>query len=307
MKKTQATEGRTQIALFRSADRNTAFNHMSAAEILPAYGYPKSLLSSSAKSKKCDRVGVSERILFLTPGLLCRYATPGCRAACLGHSSGRMQMPTHALARDRRTALYLESPDFFLQMLKVELSLFERHAHQRGLKPAIRLNGSSDLPWEDLHPDIFTGFPGIQFFDYTKSVSRMSRFLDRTAWPANYYLTFSAHSENPIQAADVLKRGGTAALVFWPTLPSSFWGFPVIDGEEHDARFLDPSAALVGLRAKGLARRDVSGFTVRTDRESASAGIAGILPATATAEPRPSRTPRRSLLSASADALSTAA
>lgn len=307
MKKTQAAEVRTQTTVFRSGDPNTTFKRMSAAQILATYGYPKSLLSSSAKSKKCDRVGVSERILFLTPGLLCRYATPGCRTACLGHSSGRMQMPTHALARDRRTALYLESPNFFLQMLTVELSLFERQARQRGLTPAVRLNGSSDLPWENLHPDIFTGFPGIQFFDYTKSVSRMSRFLTRANWPANYYLTFSAHPENATQAVEVLKREGTAAVVFWPTLPSSFWGFPVLDGEEHDARFLDPSGALVGLRAKGLARKDLSGFTVRTDRESASAEIAGILPATATTQARPSRTPRRSLLSASADALSTAA
>jgi len=218
-----------------------------------------------------------------------------------------MQMPTHALARDRRTALYLESPDFFLQMLRVEISLFERHAHQRGLKPAVRLKGSSDLPWESLHPDIFTGFPGIQFFDYTKSVSRMSRFLDRADWPENYYLTFSAHSQNAAQAAEVLKRGGTAALVFWPTLPSSFWGFPVVNGEEHDARFLDPSGALVGLRAKGLERKDDSGFTVRTDRESAPAGIAAILPGPVRTQARPSRKPRRSLLSASADALSTAA
>lgn len=300
-------EDRTQTTGCRSGDPNTAFNRMSAAEILAAYGYPKSLLSSSAKAKKCDRVGVSERILFLTPGLLCRYATPGCRAACLGHSSGRMQMPTHALARDRRTALYLESPDFFLQMLRVELSHFERHARHRGLSPAVRLNGSSDLPWEDLYPDLFTGFPGVQFFDYTKSISRMSRFLDRTAWPANYYLTFSAHSQNATQAAEVLKRGGTAALVFWPTPPSSFWGFPVLDGEEHDARFLDPSGALVGLRAKGLARKDVSGFTVRTDGESASAGIAAVLPGPVTTETRLSQAPHRSLLLASADALSTAA
>ena len=69
--------------------------------------------------------------------------------------------------------------------------------------------------------------------------------FDRTNWPENYYLTFSAHSQNAIQVAEVLKRGGTAALVFWPTLPTSFWGFPVLDGEEHDARFLDPSGALV--------------------------------------------------------------
>jgi hypothetical protein len=51
--------------------------------------------------------------------------------------------------------------------------------------------------------------------------------------------------------------------VFWPTLPSTWLGFPVIDGDRHDARFLDPAGVIVGLRAKGLARVDTSGFTIR--------------------------------------------
>lgn len=265
MKKTQTIKAHTRRPLSRSGDPNTAFRRMSAAEILGRYGYPRSLLSSSAKAKKCHRVGVLERILFFTPGLFCQHATPGCRAACLGHSSGRMQMPTHALARDRRAALYLETPELFLKMLTVELSLFEQQARRLHLTPAVRLNGSSDLPWESLHPDIFSAFPAIQFFDYTKDVSRMRKFLNHTDWPANYYLTFSAHADNRKQSVQILEHGGTAAVVFWPARPSSFWGFPVLDGEEHDARFRDPNGVIVGLSAKGLARTDVTGFTVRAE------------------------------------------
>ena len=101
-------------------------------------------------------------------------------------------MPTHSLARDRRTALYLQSPQLFLQMLTLELTLLEHNARRLGLIPAARLNGSSDLAWELLHSDILRRFPKIRFFDYTKIPARMNRFLEGADWPAGYHLTFSA-------------------------------------------------------------------------------------------------------------------
>jgi len=236
---------------------------MSAAEILRKYGRPRSLLSSSFKSEKCLSVEVLARVLFLTPGVFCSHATAGCLAACLGHSSGRMVMPTHAIARDRRTALYLEDPDLFLKLLDVELTLLEEDAARLGFRAAARLNGSSDLPWEALHRDIFRRFPRIRFFDYTKVPQRMDGFLDRSDWPGNYHLTFSAQPNNHEQCRRILERAGTVAVVFWPEIPRSFWGFPVLNGDKHDARFLDPLGSIVGLTAKGLARTDRSGFTIR--------------------------------------------
>ncbi len=157
-----------RLNILRSGDPKTSFGRMSAAEILDKYGPPRFLLSKSLKTEKCLSVAVLARVLYFTPGVFCSHATEGCLAACLGHSSGRMQMPTHAVARDRRTALYLEARQLFLQMLTVELTLLEREARRQGLQPAARLNGSSDLPWEDLHPEIFQRFPNIHFFDYTK-------------------------------------------------------------------------------------------------------------------------------------------
>jgi len=263
MEKTPRTETHAKLKILRSGDPNTAFHRMSPAEILDKYGFPKSLLTSSAKTDKCLSVGVLERVLFLTPGVFCPHATPGCLAACLGHSSGRMQMPTHARARDRRTALYLESPQLFRQMLNVELTLLEQDARRLHFRPAARLNGSSDLPWEVLHPDIFRSFREIRFFDYTKNPTRMKWFLERREWPGNYHLTFSAQPDNHHEARRILEQGGTVAVVFWPEIPRSFWGFPVINGDEHDARFLDPAGSIVALKAKGLAQSDLSGFTVR--------------------------------------------
>ena len=265
-KQTHITEG-TKPTLLRSGDANTAFHHWTPAEILSRYGPPASLLSSSTKTEKCLTVGVLARVLYLTPGVFCPEATPGCLRSCLGHTSGRMQMPTHAAARDRRAAHYIEHPSLFMARLKVELAEHCQEAARLDLRPAVRLNATSDLPWEHLHGELFDDLPQLDFFDYTKILSRMDAFMDRSVngqpWPQNYHLTFSATSTNHEQARRVLELGRNVAVVFWPEIPSSLWGFPAIDGETHDARFLDPDGVIVGLKAKGLAQVDLSGFTFR--------------------------------------------
>lgn len=151
--------------------------------------------------------------------------------------------------------------------LRLELAEHCHAANRLNLRPAVRLNATSDLPWEHLHPELFSDFPQAHFFDYTKVVSRMHNFMtsspDNRSWPENYYLTFSATPTNHDQARRVLRLGRNVAVVFWPEIPPSLWGHPVIDGDKHDARFFDPEGAIVGLKAKGLAQVDVSGFTVR--------------------------------------------
>ena len=270
MEKTQTTHSEPKLRILRSGDPKTCFGKMSPAEILKEHGLPKFLLGSSLKTKKSLGIGVLARVLFFTPGVFCTHAQ-GCLEACLGFSSGRMQMPTHALARDRRTALYVEKRQLFLQMLAVELSQVEEEARRLGLVPAVRLNGSSDLPWEQLHPELFAEFPNIQFFDYTKIPARMERFLNDPTWPKNYHLTFSAQPNNHEQARKFLDHGGTVAVVFWPEVPQTCWGKPVIDGDKHDARFFDQAGCIVGLTAKGNAKHDQTGFVVRTAAEKVAA------------------------------------
>ena len=271
MKKTQPTHSEPKLRILRSADPKTNFGKMSPAEIIEKHGLPKYLLGSSLKTEKSRSIGVLAKVLFLTPGVFCSHATQGCLAACLGHSSGRMQMPTHALARDRRTALYVEKRQLFLQMLIVELSQLEEEARRLGLAPAVRLNGSSDLPWERLHPELFSEFPNIHFFDYTKVPARMGQFLKDPTWPKNYHLTFSAQPHNHEEARNFLDDGGTVAVVFWPEVPQTHWGKSVIDGDQHDARFLDQAGTIVGLKAKGQAKHDQTGFVIRTSAETAPA------------------------------------
>ena len=120
----------------------------------------------------------------------------------------------------------------------------------------------SDIAWERIAPELFEMVPDCQFYDYTKASHRM--FEQRQpGWPANYSLTFSRSEINGPEAVSVLRGGGNVAVVFRDGLPDNWNGAPVVNGDAHDLRFLDPVGGfVVGLKAKGKARRDSSGFVV---------------------------------------------
>ena len=263
------TEKCSKLKILRTGDPRSSFQIHEPKEILKRFGRPKRLLSSSSKAAKCSEVNVLNRVMYLTPGAFCPRATAGCLAVCLGHTSGRMVMPTSTRARDRRTALYKMDQEHFLRILRNDLWELKEEANWRGMTPAVRLNGTSDIPWERLHPELLEEFDDIQFFDYTKLPRRMWRFLDGKmrcgSWPSNYHLTFSMSEENEDESFDLLDARANVAIVFWPRLPKNWSGYRVIDGDKHDARFLDPNGLIVGLRAKGIAREDLSGFVVHTE------------------------------------------
>lgn len=257
----------SRFKLLPSGDPLTLFDRYSAEEVLARYGPPRYLLSQSAKAAKSTTVGVLNRMLYFTSGVFCPAATVACRADCLGHTSGNMQFQSSARARDSRTAWYQLETTAFLTQLRAELYALREAARLQGLTPAVRLNGTSDLPWERIHPELFAEFPEIQFLDYTKLRPRMRTYLTEArpggCWPSNYHLTFSGDGGRPTDAQEILQLGGNVALVFWPELPKKWWDVPVIDGDLHDARFLDPKQVIVGLKAKGIARVDQSGFVIR--------------------------------------------
>jgi len=180
-----------------------------------------------------------------------------------------MTMLQSANARDRRSALYLEDQEHFLHLLRSDLYYLRAEAKAHGMVPAVRLNGTSDIPWERLHGELFAEFSGIEFYDYTKLRPRMGHFLagriGKELFPPNYHLTFSLSECNQQDAAAILAAGGNVAVVFWPEVPSQWNGRRVILADRHDARFLDEEGCIVGLSAKGIARDDLSGFVVRTD------------------------------------------
>jgi hypothetical protein len=161
---------------------------------------------------------------------------------------------------------FMKDRHAYLKDVVRSIELTKRKADRLQLKLAIRLNGSTDLPWEGLKDSfgmsIVSRFSDIQFVDYTKSPKRA---LAHAAgkFPKNYSLCFSRSEENESDCIRVLNAGGTVAAVFAGEKPKTFLGFPVIDGDLHDLRFLDPKGHVVALSPKGRnAKRDKSGFVV---------------------------------------------
>jgi hypothetical protein len=227
---------------------------------------------------KGNKLGYLTAILHLAPadlaevGNMCPHSTPGCRAACL-NTAGRGGMfkeggtNTIQEARKRKSRDFMQIREVFLAQLHKEISAFVQRAERLNLVPCVRLNGTSDILWERvkyLGLPLMKHFPRVQFYDYTK-------YPSRKMVPANYHLTFSLAESNDAKACVALAGGVNVAVVFAvprsKPLPTSFTiggkSFPVVNGDDTDLRFLDPKGVIVGLRAKGRARKDTTGF-VRT-------------------------------------------
>jgi Gene product 88 len=230
----------------------------------------RSLLGSgddNPKLAKSNRSGAGYRTwgLSLAPAMesgfnLCSSSTPGCRAACLYRQGHGRLFPTIAAARIARAVAFKEHRDWFERSLVYELGRITRKADAEGYRVAVRLNVVSDVMWEREFPALFWLFRDVQFYDYTKHAKRMFRFL-ADELPLNYSLTYSMN-ENDTHARTVLAAGGTVAIVFRGRLPKAWCGFPVVDGDQNDLRFLDPTGVVVGLSAKGSAKSDTTGFVV---------------------------------------------
>ncbi len=224
---------------------------------------------ATPKIAKSDKAGLGylSAIQYLKPekssglGNLCPQASKGCAAACL-NTAGRGQMNSVQQARQRRTAFYFNDRDSYKIQLVSEVVAFIKRCEKRGQRPAIRLNGTSDIAWEKEFPALLTSFLDVQWYDYTKITNRMLNYCDNQL-PPNYHLTFSRSEDNDSDCLRVLRAGGNVAVVFSSkTLPNKWKRFPVFNADETDLRFLDPFG-VGGLYAKGKARHDDSGFVVK--------------------------------------------
>jgi len=233
----------------------------------------KLLSTGNPKILKGLKQGFNTYIMHLAPANLsgyetCPKRTAGCTSACL-NTAGRGGMfkkgeTTNAIqkARIRKTKMFYEQRQDFMLALKKDIELAIKQSKKLGLIPVIRLNGTSDLSWEkyDMIPgqNVFECFPDIQFYDYTKVLGRKVKGI------ANYNLTFSAADGNDADVYSAIAQGYNVATVFGikktDPMPESYNGLPVSNGEESDLRFLDPKGVVVGLYAKGKAKKDTSGF-----------------------------------------------
>jgi hypothetical protein len=232
---------------------------------------------SSAKTRKGEALNFLTGILYLSPstlsgvGNVCPWAGT-CKEACL-NSAGRGAFNSVQAARIKKTRWFFADRDAFMETLYLDCKSLIAKAKRLGMSPCVRLNGTSDLAFHRLivpskGKTLMDLFPTVPFYDYTKSIKKA---LDNAKGlhPKNYSVTFSRDSaSNESECAAVLRAGGNVSVVFRDSLPATFFHRPVLDGDLHDLRFLDRRARaghsgfVVGLKAKGKAKKDKSGFVV---------------------------------------------
>ncbi len=231
----------------------------------------KLLSTANPKIQKGAKLGYLSFILHLAPATLsgketCPKRTAGCTAACL-NTAGRGGMfkkgeNTNMIqqARIRKTKMFFEDREAFMAQLIKDIRLGIKQAAKLGLTPVFRLNGTSDLAWEKYEAasgkNIFELFDYVQFYDYTTVLGRKVQGIK------NYHLTFSAADGNDADVAKAVAQGMNVAAVF-DKLPDAYMGRPVINADDTDLRFLDPQGVIAGLKAKGSAKKDNTGFVRR--------------------------------------------
>ena len=224
--------------------------------------------SGNPKTDKNQSVEGLENIVVLHLNLapadlsgynVCPMASQGCKSACL-HTAGN---PVFQAQKDKgrinRARFYMQDRDKFMTQLTRELVNFVKWCDKNKKIGVVRLNTTSDISWENYN--LFEKFPMLQFYDYTKIQKRALKFA-RGEYPTNYHLTYSLNEDNYDKAMQVLEEGGNIAVVFRKDLPDTFAGRKVVNGDLHDLRYLDPKNVVVGLKAKGKAKTDYSGFVM---------------------------------------------
>jgi hypothetical protein len=223
-------------------------------------------IGNNAKTIKSDNGGeYLTAIMYLAPadtvkGInVCPTAElAGCKAACL-YSAGRGAFSNVQQARIKKTEAFRDNSIAFVDQLAVDIAEALKKANKLSVKLAVRLNGTSDIAWENQKGSdglsLMDKFPLVQFYDYTKLPSRKV--------PSNYHLTVSYSAANAKYADKASKTTHNIAVVFRDSnLPRTFLGRTVINGDTTDLRFLDVKNVIVGLYAKGKAKQDSTGFVV---------------------------------------------
>lgn len=222
--------------------------------------------SAKAEHGLTDATPAATWMLYLLPSdasgvwNTCRFATPGCRAACLAES-GQQGMETRSGRKDSghiyrgRLARLLflgANPQAFLRILAHELSRLPRTKWaQKGFALGWRPNGISDLPLETLVPWLYSDVlaSGVQPYDYT-------------AWPSHrrdratslVYLVDSVKETHTDAQIDAMARPVVVLdIKRGAPIPATWRGRPTTDADLSDARWLDADGTVRVLRYKHVA------------------------------------------------------
>jgi hypothetical protein len=220
-------------------------------------------IDNNAKTVKGQKKGYKTAILYLAPSTqsgfnTCPMASEGCKKACL-YTAGHGAFNNVQQGRINKTRWYIQERNTFMAQLRKEISNHIKNCSNKGFIPCIRLNGTSDISFENT--GIFEEFPNVQFYDYTKIYKRALKYVNGQ-YPSNYHLTYSLNEDNYKEAFDILLKGGNISAVFRNELPKTYKGYKVINADETDLRFTDDNNIIAGLMAKGKAKKDYSGFVL---------------------------------------------
>ena len=169
-------------------------------------------IGNNAKTIKSDKGGeYLTAIMYLAPadtvpGInVCPMAELAmCKTPCL-FTAGRGAMRPVQDARIAKTVAFRDDREAFMLQIVADINEALRIARKLRVKLAVRLNGTSDIAWENIpvtvggveYANIMAVFPEVQFYDYTKLPNRKV--------PKNYHLTVSYSGANPAYAAKAAK------------------------------------------------------------------------------------------------------
>ena len=228
----------------------------------------KNLLSKGSTNAKTVKNPQITYILYLAPYTqnskkinICPKASKGCASSCL-FSAGRGAFSNVIQSRVNKTEYYLHDKEKFILQLAGELVKINKKASKETNQTLIRLNGTSDLDFVYLlkkyaNFDI-SNYNNLHFYDYTKILGKVKKYIDHK----NYTLTFSRAEDNEDETIQALKIGSNVSAVFSGDLPKTYKGFTVVDGDKTDSEMLAFKGLILGLKAKGKARKDTSGFVI---------------------------------------------
>jgi hypothetical protein len=202
-----------------------------------------------------------------------------CEGLCLGETSGQNLLyggvgefrSGPRLSQYLKTEALMMSPTDFGVLVANEIDSFVKKTKKENYQPAIRLNVTSDIP-----PKVFEGFinafPNVMFYDYTK--------LGSNTIAPNHHLTYSSTGASQVVDGQKIANqytnwdkmvqrmlgGQNVAMAFTSRtdMPSFIKDektdqtFEVWNGDNYDARFLDPKTEDGKGLVIGLTNKDKS-------------------------------------------------
>lgn len=239
---------------------------------LTTENYAKVLLSKGSTNAKTSKNATETFILYLAPHTqnakgfnMCSHASEGCIKGCL-FKAGRGVFNNVINARVKKTNYFVENRQQFIDQLALEILKEYNKAKKKGSKVLFRLNGTSDIDFYSMliryaNLDVQTLSDHAHFYEYTKNIN----YIKRWEGAKNITYTFSKSESNKSLIPAAIAYGANVSVVFYPDLPQKYMGIPVVDGDKSDSIMIYNKGVILGLRAKGPAKKDTTGFVINTN------------------------------------------